>query len=436
MASDTNPAPAIGVKMTSEQIAAVDLLTATRRGEKSLSGPAGSGKTTIIKAIAERRVDVAVVAFTNAAAKVLRTKGLDATTIHRKFYVPEDVVDARGKKYTKFIPAFEWDGALPVGKLRHVTTIVVDEASMVSGWMVYHLRQMCDELILVGDGNQLPPVGDKRSPRGYFNTLTHTAKLVAVHRQTSGNPALAMATQLRQGQIDPLSHQVVSGFAPGAGTKLSSIIHDLDTAKKTWRVITFTNRTRHAMNSRVRGYYGNTENFAPQPGELLISLDAYDDRIVNGTFLEVVSSDFPSGLPIERATLFPTVKVRLLDEPDQDAVELPISMTAYLDGFPEHADTRKKLVSLLYEESTQKPSRYATVNFGYAVTCHKAQGSEFDHVFLVDERAVQYAVAKKEADETDAADPLTGIEAARRWTYTAMTRTRAGLTVIPRGAVR
>jgi exodeoxyribonuclease-5 len=298
---------------------------------------------------------------------------------------------------------------------------------MVTTQVLSDLQRMSHELILVGDGNQLPPVRDLVNPRGQFNSLTHTATLTQVHRQATGNPALAMATRLREGRIHPLSADVVRGFLPKPGEKLSERIRDLDFNLKSWRVITYTNKTRHAMNRAVRTYYGHAGSLTPQPGELLISMENFDENIVNGSALRVITATFPSDLKVTREHLYGCATVDVLDG-DVAPVEIKIRMSEYLRGFPEHEGVRRELARL--EETLGDDVRAVNAQFGYAITCHKAQGSEYDHVFLVDERYIVSVMTEKDAVTSGAADPLRGLEAARRWAYTALTRTRGGITVI------
>lgn len=430
--------------ITAEQQAALDAIRRCKRKVSSLTGPAGTGKTTVIRELYDAfdrgpHSTCVVAAFTNAAAKVLRGKGISAATIHRQFYIPEEIRDTpTSKPKTVHTPVWKWlewnsVDKLPVGKYQHVDTLIIDEASMVPTWMVNDLKAMSGRLIMVGDGNQLPPVGDRKNPRGYFNTLDHTAELTTVHRQAEGCPALAIATRLRNGEIDPLSREVVAQFSPTMG--LRENIKQLDAAEKTWRVITFTNRTRHKLNSLVRGYYGYGNCLAPQPGERLISLDAYNDVIVNGTSLRVISSDqFPATLAELSQCLYPKITVEVEGDEELGRMTIHIDAIKYLAGFssPEAAEARNKLINLENSASVAVlGSGVAVVNFGYAITCHKAQGSEFDHIFMVDERYIYNSIAQKEADKSLSDDPLTGIEAARRWAYTAMTRTRGALVVIP-----
>lgn len=425
-----------------QQRAAIVSLQSHGYGTKSLSGPAGTGKTTVISHLADGggghyygedddyMPPVVVVAPTNAAAKVLRSKGLRAATIHSVFYVPESYIDARGKPRVRFLAADRIDGKLPPGKYKRAGRIIVDEASMVSAWMIRDLQRMSHELILVGDGHQLPPVGDKYHPRGYFNALDHTAVLTEVHRQAAGSPALALATRLRQGAVNPSDRTLLRPFAPPPGARLSELIKALDAQGKTWRVITFRNSTRHTMNTLVRNFKGYRDVQA-QPGELLISQTNVNGDIVNGTFLEVVSMDFPP-LVAHIDNVYGWATVRVLDDDAAREYRLQFSVATWLEGFQEYSELCRALRRLAEHNEPAEPPLH--INFGYAVTCHKAQGSEYDHVFLCDERSVCYAVHAAEAAKAEpGVDPLTPREAVQRWLYTALTRTRGGVTVIPGG---
>ena len=101
------------MKLTFEQHCAVQSLAESNKSEMSLAGPAGSGKTTLIKALAEAFDDVEICTPTNKAAFVLRSKGLEANTIFKTFFIPEIVenIGPNGhviSKWLKFTPANEY----------------------------------------------------------------------------------------------------------------------------------------------------------------------------------------------------------------------------------------------------------------------------------------------------------------------------------------
>ena len=421
--------PKVNMNLSEQQRAAVDTLSARRPfGQASLSGPAGSGKTSIITGILDARPSAVVVAFTNAAAKVLRRKGLAATTIHKRFYMPEERRTVEGKKYTAFVPCHAYQGKLPDGKLAFSPTIIIDEASMVSSKVLSDLRQMSDEIILVGDGSQLPPVGDLKAPRGVFNTLSHTAVLTEIHRQAEGNPALKVATAVRLGEVSPTDFNLLRGFEALDADGFSRAIANLDAEGKTWKAISFTNATRCRLNNRVRKHYGHASSVTPQPGEIMVCTANYSDTVTNGTFLRVIEATTPALAP-HRDNLIGRIRAEIID--DDTEVEIPFSFGNHLCELadPDLVKLGKRLV-MLGRDLDDAPSG-ARLSFGYAVTCHKAQGSEYDHVFLCDERSAVAAVAARSAAENiECKDPLSGREAAQRWLYTALTRTRGGLSLV------
>ena len=192
------------MQLTNHQTLAMDIiLSEIEDGAKevSLSGAAGTGKTTLAKDLMAKLVDqvydVAIVAPTNKAAAVLNDKGLTATTIHSLFYVP---VKEAGKPVRFACTKDLTSGQLPPGKLTFAEVIAVDEASMIHSKVLADLKQMCRHLILIGDQHQLPPVNDRSIPLGYFNSLDHTFRLDEVLRQSKDSPILSLATDIRMGK--------------------------------------------------------------------------------------------------------------------------------------------------------------------------------------------------------------------------------------------
>ena len=387
--------------LTKSQREAVNALITLSKKQAivSLAGPAGTGKTTCMAALAsELGKDTAVVTPTNKAAAVLRSKGVQAETLYAVFFTP--IEETPGQ--VKFVPNY-LQGSLPDGKLKYADVIIVDEASMLQTWLVSHLRQMCRALILVGDQHQLPPVGDRTNPDGFFCGRDHDVCLTEVLRQDEGSPILTLATHIRQGRL------------PG------NLLSELEprTAFAQWyngsqKIIAFTNNHRKALNRTARIAIGRT-SVLPQPGDVMVCNTNINEHVYNGSELIIESFNWVYSKDWKPGPDAPQMHLASVVVRNERGVSTPLlmDMAAFLEdqvagAVPDHVlkgVTRAKSVC----KSRSDYQEGAFLSYGYAITAHKAQGSEWPSVLVIDERFVLGKV-----------DP-TGVTA-RRWCYTAITR--------------
>ena len=159
-------------------------------------------------------------------------------------------------------------------KLAYARVVIVDEASMLTKWALDHLARMCDTLILVGDGNQLPPVGDKDVPRGLFCTRQHDATLTEVLRNDGAVLKLADAVRTSRDGRD-LAGIDLDDYSPADDFEMLLV---LDRPQ----LICWRNVIRKAVNARARRTLG-FEGVLPLPGDLMICRDNSDDVLLNGT---------------------------------------------------------------------------------------------------------------------------------------------------------
>ena len=401
------------MKLTDHQSAAMHSLLAamTTQPLVSLAGPAGSGKTTLIRELYGNfnPRDVAIVTPTNKAAKVLRDKGLPATTLYVPFFAPEKV-KGKGLRFNACCDM----AAVPEGKIDFIDTIILDEGSMLNSWPLSKLQQMCRRLILVGDPHQLPPVNDRQHPRGKFNALRHTAVLSEVLRQTDGSPILELAGAIRSGDK---YGDLLSRFQP-EDAFVNTMAQDYPP-----QLIAFTNKERARLNRGVRRINGHRGPL-PQPGERLICASNYSDILLNGTEVTLRNLEWDEHSPLATAWL-------IVDGVEK-AVAATISMPYFLNDQPR--GTTDALSEMLVDwrfreledtalgdalEEALKP------RFGYAITAHAAQGSEYDSVAVLDQRDVMRAV------QVEGVQAIPTDEFIRRWVYTAITRARHELIVAP-----
>ena len=307
-----------------------------------LFGYAGTGKTTLAKKIAED-VDgsVAFAAFTGKAALVMRSKGCgDARTIHSLIY--------RARETDTEEPSFVLNEDSAVTKSR---LVIVDECSMVDADLGRDLLSFGKPVLVLGDPAQLPPV----KGGGFFTEGAPDVMLTEVHRQAVDNPIIKMSMLVREGGRLPLGtygeSQVIerSGIDSGAVTAADQLLVGL-------------NRTRRSYNKRMRELFGHADVF-PAPGDRLVCLRNDKTKgLLNGGIWLV-------------KTIAPTRKKKLALNvvPEDDPARKPLRIGVLPEFFQ---GLEESLSPKIRRDSDE-------FDYGYALTVHKAQGSQWNHVILV-----------------------------------------------------
>lgn len=370
-----------GLQLNTEQRSAVALVRklakskAGRAGKTVIvAGPAGTGKTTLLEALGALGILIATPTG-KAAVRVTEKTGLPACTIHRLIYDPRETVDG----------AVEFDPKTKVKIERKIRAIVVDEASMLSRKLYDDLLRVAQSqfllLVLVGDPHQLPPVAPGEPPFSIFaNVDCQRVDLTQVIRQAKGSIVLRAATLVRE-------HRVDEGLSllPTVD-RLNVVQAAADMARSGGIVIVAKNETRHWLNREIRkrhGWEGGLEGGEP----LLVTRTNYDLGLFNG---EVVISEGA----IETSRLQP-----------QGGPILTFASTV-LDGV--EAKVCLEDLSGQMSDVTARGLRlggFVRANYGYAVTCHKCQGSEWPRALVVLDRE-------------------TSSDEGRRFLYTALTRAK------------
>ncbi|MGZ9410015.1 MAG: ATP-dependent DNA helicase [Methylocystis sp.] len=334
-----------------------------------LFGYAGTGKSTLARHLAEHvEGDVAFAAFTGKAALVMRSKGCkDARTIHSLIYRATDTETEE--------PSFVLndDSAAARAKL-----IVVDECSMVDEELGRDLLSFGKKVLVLGDPAQLPPV----KGGGFFTDAEPDVMLKEVHRQAADNPIIRLSMAIRAGE----------SVERGVFGDTRVISRDsLDPALVTGadQVLVGLNKTRRAYNGRLRQLRGFTGDL-PQSGEKLVCLRNNRKKgLLNGALFTVKSAG-----ALRRG------KVRMLVTPE-DGETAKFQRVAVV---PQLFGAETDIPYALRKDSDE-------FDFGYALTVHKAQGSQWDDVTLFDE---SFAFREHRA----------------RWLYTGVTRAAKKLTLV------
>src|SRR4051794_29468670 len=343
------------------------------RGEPQLFrlfGYAGTGKTTLAKHIAEDvEGEVAFGAFTGKAASVLRAKGCpEASTIHSMIY--------RTRESDEGGPLFALNRSGPAAK---ADLIIIDECSMVDEELGRDLLSFGKPVLVLGDPAQLPPV----KGGGFFTEAHPDVMLTEVHRQATDNPIIRLSMIVREGGRLPYG-------AHGESRILQRREIDSQTVMGADQILVGRNKTRRLYNARLRELLGYRDPM-PAAGEKLVCLrnDKTKGLLNGGTWTVQALRPARNGL------------VRMDVVPEDEHRRRPVEVCV----LPEFFEGREEDIPPLARRESDE------FTYGYALTVHKAQGSQWKEVVLFDE---SFAFREHRA----------------RWLYTGITRAAERVTVV------
>ena len=412
-----------------------------------LGGFAGTGKSTILPTIIDRvgvpPEDIQFCAPTGKAAKVMSEKlkayGIDrrARTIHSLIYRPrplraeiiQKALDDAKERRDYILTGLHEDGITnwrthpslveidrtigmlehdldkafdesegpkfylnPDSDLRKAKLLVLDELSMVGTTIAEDLRGFGVPILGIGDPGQLPPVGENPG----FTNREPDFFMTEIHRQARDNPIIALSILAREGRnIKPGKY--------GDGVEVVERIRDDATydMDRNAQIIVGTNKRRWKVTNKLRKKLGYLSS-GPCAGEPLIICknSRTIPDFVNGAFVNCVhdTGDLQEG----------SVALRVMVE-DEDGIQRTVVAVQGL--FEEH--------KLLKKGESTAPKNLAFraridnehLDWGWAITCHRVQGSQWDDVILHDESG---------AFREDAA----------RWLYTGISRAAKRLTLV------
>jgi hypothetical protein len=447
------------MRLSEDQENAVNALldALTHQDEATLVGPAGTGKTTTLRAFVERWQDGGAAAARlnpepacvcptwKAALRFTEVTGWKATSIHGMIYgAPEETKDEKGRDTLHF----EGVDMEKSGVKKRL--IVVDEASMVGtkvyNDLKYYAKQKRCKILFVGDREQLEPVNDEWG----VDFDNPTAALTQVHRQADGSNLLDFVTCVREGKMQAFTDygtDVVHHRGVSEDLMTNFWQSDIPVSEKI--VITYTNRLRIGQNNIARRALGKTSRH-PMEGEPLMS---FGNRagLVNGEIVmthtalyEYTKENNPLADAVSAMGL---TLMSMLVAPNMSDEACAQAKTIYV--IPESlglfgrrkSEFWKELVSGLVRQSggelfnkwgrlnernprqtsprnlklIRRYAQLADVDYGYACTAHKSQGSQWDNVFVLFEPTFRKVTA--------------GPAERRRWTYTACTRAAKSLSL-------
>ena len=433
----------MSVDPTREQAAAMDvfarfLLSREPMSAMIMRGSAGTGKTTLASAIVRTMVKVGrkimLLAPTGRAAKVFAlSSGHAAFTIHRKIYRQKSV-DAAGGLFD-----------LNYNRMNY-TLFIVDEASMISNRQsesIFGTGRLLDDLLqfvfsginckimFIGDSAQLPPVGEEESPALSADVLRRyglnvsECTLSEVMRQAEGSGILSNATVVRRmiegGDIvGGLPKVKFSGFADIEMVPGSELIETLSSSYShvgtdSTIVITRSNKRANIYNQGIRNQVLGREDMLQTGDMLMIVKNNYFWTEQNKAADETpATEETDDGTPqfLANGDIAVVRKVRnhrqlygfnfvdvWLTLPDYDDYEIQttiITDTLMTDAPALTHEQNEQLYYKVLEDYSDIPSREERikklrsdihynalqVKFAYAVTCHKAQGGQWEHVYV------------------------------------------------------
>ena len=400
----------------------MDWITAFKHPEESvqrqdlltMGGFAGTGKTTLIGKIRSdlKNYKIAFCAYTGKAASVLRSKlkmfngcikvGDYCGTIHSLIYAPN--IDPQTKEIIGWMKneSLSYD------------LIICDEASMIGEEIFTDLSSFGIPILAIGDHGQLPPIDPG------MNLMDQPdIKLEKIHRHAENSPIIKLSILAREDGFIP--HGKYSECIAKVHPNSSYIAKFIDSCSdfSESAILCGFNKTRIALNSKIRARY-NYKGLYPNIGERIICLknnkDAKACPIYNGVIGTLKSlTRYYKYLRVQIAIDGEVDHYRGKISPNSFNNEKPDN-GEYIEG-EEEEDFNKQVRFIQnnnYQRSRQMRRTYLDLfDFGYCLTVHKSQGSEWPRVMVV-EQPCQYWSG----------------HLWNKWLYTAVTRAKSELLIV------
>jgi len=402
----------VEVQWTPEQKAAIDQIQSWTRGSLqmiSLTGAAGTGKTTVMREV--KKLIPGPIMWTaltgKAALRLSQAAGVVATTLHSALYERPTVKHNGEVEFVRVAkPKAKW--------------VAVDEASMLNPKLWKDLQIWKREgvsILFVGDGYQLPPILTPAETKDHgddFSVFREVSgpSLTTVLR--SGDDIIRVATMLRERNQLPEKSDGMFTYVrtqyPG-----SHAIKDYLEDREDYAVVTWRNHLRMEANAEIRRRLG-LSTVLPSKGEPVLMCKNGQD-VLNGEVYHVIGfTPAPTLSEVQTMWMETQEKKRVLVSTQGRDHAVDGMMPAIRDW-----------KAYGFARGTAKMPEPIPVTYGYVLTAHKAQGSEF--------RRVTVFLA-----ESDLGNPLfqkntilpngNRMPFATRWLYTAMTRAKARMTLV------
>ena len=401
-------------------------------------GYAGTGKTTSAIFTVEAcgidpgSEDLCAAVFTGKGAQRLREAGLyQARTIHSLIYLPPlskryDKEEALKENITRlrfnlekgencFATLKEQESILhnllrdsdsqrmefilnPESSINDCKLVFIDEASMVGGRIQRDLESFGKPIIYCGDSFQLPPIEKSESALfdEYSNPLPPDVEIHEIVRQLADNPIVRAASDIRvNGDLPSIGKQ----GSKEQGVLVSTHIENIKNEHlvKASQIIVGRNLTRMEYNNRIRDYLGYESSYPYKDEKLICLKNHHISGLFNGMMGNALIDSHPG-----------TNEIYFRINMKMDSEEIPRDIKALRAYFQQTGSLDKK-INFLPKWALKD---YVHLDYGYAITLHKAQGSEWRSVILFDEPIGRT------------------IDERLRWWYTGFTRARNTLVFV------
>jgi exodeoxyribonuclease V len=378
--------------------ALVEWLNDSREPYITLGGYAGTGKTTLLGMLriilyrVKPKLSVAFCAYTGKASRVLEM----SLAIQKARYEQDSVSTIHSLIYS---PQVNKQGHITAWKKKEsiaADIIIVDEASMVDREIFQDLLTYQKPVIAIGDHGQLPPVN------GSFNLMQKPIiTLETIHRQAAESPIIAVSILAREEGKIPVKHfgdgvRKLNRYDSGSGQEVEEMLARFNDEML---ILTGFNHTRIKLNQAVRNILG-IEGERPRVNDRVMCLkNNWDKGIYNG-MVGKITRVIPKQNMEANIIHWYEAEISMIE----DGMMYDGLISAHQFNQPaalkEYKDLSYRTLGDLFD-------------FGYALTVHKAQGSQAPRVLLFEERS-------QHMSDDDW----------RRWLYTGVTRAEEELTIV------
>lgn len=425
-----------------------------------LRGYAGTGKTTsvaaLVKALAKFKIRPVLLAPTGRAAKVMSNyTGKKALTIHKKIYRRRSAVST------------ELSFQLAPNLAEH-TLFIIDEASMIADEWVSHtgssfLKDLMEFVyngkncaaVFVGDTAQLPPVGSTDSPAlnpayiaANFGMQVRSVELREVVRQEKKSGILANATMLRKlinaleaenGGDVVLPKFITKNYKDIFRMTGLKLVEGLEYAYSKFGienslVVCRSNKSANVYNQQIRARLLYREEELTGGDQIMVVRNNYFWLPENESTAFIANGDMAKVVRVRRSEerygfRFAEVQLEFMDFPEVGPITCKVMLDTLTVETPnlsyEQSNQLFEQLNLDYEHIKNKRERFNAIKedpyynalqikFAYAVTCHKAQGGQWDAVFV---------------DQGYLTDEMVDMDFLR-WLYTGVTRAKCELFLV------
>lgn len=471
------------INLTNDQRYALEKINAFLENKDRvfiLQGYAGSGKTTLLKGIAEylqnQGTKFQLMAPTGRAAKIINEKtGFESTTIHKGIYSFEELIEIKQEENDNDV-SFLYQYKLRNNPEAFDSVLLVDEASMVSdilskgeffrfgsGYLLKDLFRYArindfsakSKIIFVGDPAQLPPIGMNFSPAldadylaTKYNLEISIVTLKEVKRQNSTNGILRAATKIRQcltsGYFNDFN--LKENNEDVFSTPYADYLAVYKAQKNKKIIICWKNKTALDLNLAIRKDKFGSDLPIQAADTIIIGGNNYQLGILNGQFAIVAEASphletreiafkIKGGNTITVELSWRSISLIIPLENNQSKTVSGYILENYLTGDNylsseeqralyidfknRHPHLKKGTAEFKEAIINDKYINCILVKYGYAVTCHKAQGGEWDNAFVFWDRGTEsnFNFYEAEHDKIGKTNPDF-----YRWAYTAITR--------------